>query len=193
MSDYYDDNAKLFIENSFNCDMSEGYNNFLKYLKSGDSILDAGCGSGRDSLYFINKGYKVTAFDNSLSMVNFASKATGLIVEKNSFLSIDYENQFDAIWASASLLHVSRKDLPSAFKKLYSALKENGILYCSFKRRSHDFKSENRFFTCFDEVSIKRFIDELSLFNIVDIYISNDSREKRENELWVCVILKKRK
>ncbi|MBK5200118.1 MAG: class I SAM-dependent methyltransferase [Spirochaetaceae bacterium] len=191
MSDYYDENTELYIKNTFYCDMSESYKIFLKYLEPGDSILDAGCGPGRDSLYFLKEDFKVSAFDNSQSMVDFASAKTGIKVDKNNFLDISYENQFNAVWASASLLHVSRKDLPVAFKNLYSALKVDGLFFCSFKCRSQDFKSGNRIFTCFNEVSFNKFIKDLPFFSILELYISQDKRENRDDELWVNVILKK--
>lgn len=192
MVDYYDKNTDLYIKNTFYCDMSESYKIFLKYLDPCASILDAGCGPGRDSLFFLKEGFKVSAFDNSQAMVDFASTTTGLKVDKKSFLDITYKNQFDAVWASASLLHVSKDNMSQAFKNLYDSLKANGILYCSFKRRTNDFKSGDREFTCFDELSIKVFINKLSLFDILELYISNDKREDRDNELWINAILRKK-
>lgn len=49
---YYNDHAKEYIDNTLNCDMSHLYNDFIKYLKEHDKVLDIGFGSGRDSLYF---------------------------------------------------------------------------------------------------------------------------------------------
>jgi SAM-dependent methyltransferase len=191
MENYYDKNSEAYIENTFYCDMDELYKPFLKYLDKGDSILDAGCGSARDSLNFIKRGYSVSAFDNSQKMVDFANSHTNINVEKKSFLDLDYKEEFDGIWACASLLHVDRYNLPLAFTNLHAALKSDGILYCSFKCRAYDFSTEDRTFTCFTKSSFKTFMDELSLFNILEIFISHDSRENRDNELWLNAILKK--
>ena len=191
MANYYDINSEFYIKNTLYCNMEELYEPFLKYLNKGDSILDAGCGTSRDTLNFIKRGYNVSAFDNSQKMVDFANSLSNIKVEKKSFLDIDYKEEFDGIWACASLLHVDRINLPLAFTNLYSALKRDGILYCSFKCRASDFSTEDRNFTCFTKSSFKTFIDDLSLFSILEIFITHDIRDNRENELWLNAIMRK--
>jgi SAM-dependent methyltransferase len=171
--------------------MKDVYKPFLKYLNEGDCILDAGCGSGRDSLYFLNEGFCVNAFDISNEMVKASTKLTGIEVQQLGFLDIKYNSNFNAIWACASLLHLNRKELPSAFEKLHHSLKSRGIMYCSFKLRESDFAKGNRNFTCFTENSFETFIDQLNIFEILEIYTTNDSREDRKNELWLNAILRK--
>ena len=61
--DYYNQNAKNFIENTQNVDMHLAQDKFLQLLDSQSSILDFGCGSGRDTKLFLEKGYQVTATD----------------------------------------------------------------------------------------------------------------------------------
>ena len=60
---YYKEHAKDFIENTINCDMSEQYRFFENYLNGFGTLLDIGFGSGRDSLYFLSKGYEVYSID----------------------------------------------------------------------------------------------------------------------------------
>ena len=62
---YYNDNAKAYIENTIKADVSDLYAHFLPKVPEGGSILDLGCGSGRDSKYFLEQGYQVTAVDGS--------------------------------------------------------------------------------------------------------------------------------
>ena len=104
--DFYDKNAKLFHKNTAKLSMSDFYDRFLKLLPKTAHILDAGCGGGRDSKYFINHEYKVTAFDASKGMVECAKKEINQPVLKLSFQKMDFKNLFDGIWACASLLHV---------------------------------------------------------------------------------------
>lgn len=59
--EYYNDHAAEFCNSIQSADMSACYEKFLKYLKIGSKILDAGCGSGRDSKYFIERGFSVIA------------------------------------------------------------------------------------------------------------------------------------
>ena len=67
---YYEINAKQYYESTVNLNMTVLYTPFLTYMPTYASILDAGCGSGRDALYFIKRGYKVTAFDNAPTLVS---------------------------------------------------------------------------------------------------------------------------
>jgi hypothetical protein len=60
---YYDQNAEQFVSDRLDVDMSELYKPFLALVPRGGRILDAGCGSGRDSLAFLNKGYDVVSMD----------------------------------------------------------------------------------------------------------------------------------
>ena len=74
-------------------------------------ILDAGCGSGRDSKAFQELGYAVSAFDASEEICRFATEYLGQEVQCRRFEDVIEENCYDGIWASASLLHVSKKDI----------------------------------------------------------------------------------
>ena len=71
--DYYNENAQSFFETTVNADMSLQLEDFIKLLPAGGYILDAGCGSGRDSLELKNRGFKIEAFDASKEMCRRAS------------------------------------------------------------------------------------------------------------------------
>ena len=71
---YYDDSANAYADLTLHADMSAIYERFQKYLAPGAAVLDAGCGSGRDSLHFMKAGYAVTAIDASQEMCAFASR-----------------------------------------------------------------------------------------------------------------------
>ena len=82
---YYDQNAQKFFSSTYQIDATELYDQFLPLLKSGSHILDAGCGSGRDTKSFIRAGFKVVAFDASPNLAELAGKHTGLVVEVCEF------------------------------------------------------------------------------------------------------------
>ncbi len=189
---YYDRHADSYISTTVSLDMSAQYSLFLPYLKQGSCVLDAGCGSGRDSLYFLEQGFKVEAFDISAAMVEHARALTGLAVRKLSFAELDYGSAFDGIWACASLLHVPRTELPEVFGLLHRALKPQGLLYCSFKEREEDFSTDDRSFTCFTEQGFQTFLSELSLFELVQLSHSADVREGRADEKWLNVLVSKK-
>ena len=75
--DFYNNNSKSYIESTLSIDMSHLYNDFLKHIPKGSNILDLGCGSGRDSLEFIKRGYNITAVDGSKELSIAASKIIG--------------------------------------------------------------------------------------------------------------------
>lgn len=187
---YYDDHAKEYFESSFTADMSETMTRFLKYVPLGGSILDAGSGTGRDTKTFLDLGYDVKAFDASIEMVKMSRKYTGLETQHLKFEDILYKNEFDGIWACASLLHVERQQLEHVFSLLKQALKREGVLYCSFKSRESDFTKDGRTFTCFTKEKLTEYLHKLSQFKILEIWESGDVRQNRETEIWINAILK---
>ena len=96
-------------------------------------ILDFGCGSGRDSKYFLNKGYKVKAMDGSKEMCKLASKYINQEVICMNFEELKDINTYDGIWACSSILHVEKENLSNILNKMINGLKFNGIIYTSFK------------------------------------------------------------
>ena len=107
--DYYNKYAAKEFEETVNQDMSGIMKEFLDLLEEGDTILDLGCGSGRDSLSFYELGYDVTPLDASEEMCKLAEIHTGLEVLQMTFEQMDFDNVFDGIWACASLLHTPKK------------------------------------------------------------------------------------
>ncbi len=185
---YYEENHQSFIQNTLDKDMRTQYSRFQRYLRPEGHILDAGCGSGRDSLYFKSKGHQVTAFDPSQKMCDFASGLLKQDVLRLGFEDMLFENCFDAIWASASLLHVSKEEMPSVLNRLALALKDEGLLYASFKQGDKEFIKEDRFFNSYTKESFTRLI-QTSPFLIKEIFSLEDTRPLKEGEWWLNVIL----
>ena len=84
-TDYYNDNAQNFYDSTVDVDMTDLYRKFLPVVGAEGRILDLGCGSGRDTKYFVDLGYKVDAIDASKEMVRLASRKTGLEVKHMTF------------------------------------------------------------------------------------------------------------
>ena len=122
---YYNKYTKSFIQTTRSVDFTNIQNKFLSYLPSGASILDFGCGSGRDTKYFLKRNYNVTAIDGSEEICKEASKYTGIKVKQMLFEELNDQNIYDGIWACASILHLSTNDLLRVFHKMNKALKEN--------------------------------------------------------------------
>ncbi len=189
--EYYNRNARAYYDQTVNLDISNCYNQFLKFIPLNGKILDAGCGSGRDSRLFKQQGYSVVSFDISKDLVDLASRLIGQKVLHMSFSDLDFENEFHGIWASASLLHVPQEEIDDVFGKLSKALKENGILYASFKYGSKERKDGDRFFNDYNEEKLKLFINCHKNLKIENIWITEDVRADRKNEFWVNALFMK--
>ena len=130
---FYNNNAERYAAQTKYIDVSDLYTDFEECLCPGDRILDLGCGSGRDSKYFLERGYDVVPVDGSAEMCRVASEYLGIPVQQKLFSEIEYREEFDGIWACASLLHVPKVQIRDVMEKVSRALKEQGVLYASFK------------------------------------------------------------
>jgi len=189
---FYNENAKDFFENTINADMKEAYDKFNKYLKKGDIVLDLGCGSGRDSNYFLNYGYNVISVDYSDEMVKMASNYLDKNVLKVDMREMDFKNEFHGIWACASILHMKKSEIPNVLKNCYNALKNKGILYMSFKYGEGEVERKGRHFSNFTEVSFSKLLKTLDIFEILEVWKTADVRPDRKNEFWLNIIVRKK-
>ena len=188
---YYDKNADRFLNDTANLDMSGHYQRFLGYLGAGSSVLDAGCGSGRDALKFKDLGYKVSAFDASFKMVQAATKLTGLVVHQMTFEEMSLAQQYDGIWACASLLHVKRANLKKVLISLSKSLSERGVLYCSFKYGEAERQKGDRYFNDMNEELLDGIISGISSLELAEFWVSSDARKERFSESWLNFVLQK--
>jgi SAM-dependent methyltransferase len=186
---YYDKNADAFAADTVSVDLTHLYAPFLDHILQGGLILDAGCGTGRDSLAFLKAGYRIEAFDASSEMVRIARKNTGLNVLQMSFQEMSFERRFDGIWACASLLHVHKTEELGVFEKLSHALKQGGVLYASFKLGIDErIDANGRYFNNHNQGSISKLCAQVPLLKIANIWETSDSRPGRESEQWLNVI-----
>lgn len=189
MNNYYKEKKDSFINDTINCDMSSQYDLFEKYLNNdAKTILDIGFGSGRDSLYFSNK-YEVYSID---PLEEFCSHAIELGLKNVSCMKVqdmDFKNMFDGIWACASLLHIPSYELVDVLNRCYAALKDNGVMYCSFKYGEYEGQRNGRFFIDLIEERFRQYVSKTN-FSILEVSITEDVRPDRL-ERWLNVVMKK--
>ena len=190
--EYYNENVSKFVNDTQDVVFCATQDLFLSYLNEGDSILDFGCGSGRDTKYFLSKGYKVDATDGSEEICKVASDYTGINVKCLLFNELDEIDKYDGIWACASILHLDRDDLIDVFNRIARALKDNGILYTSFKYSEFEGMRNGRYFTDFTIESFNEFQTNIPEFIIEKNWITSDARAGREDEKWLNLIMRKK-
>lgn len=189
--DYYNKNTKNFIESTISVEFETMQNIFLEKLAPTSYILDFGCGSGRDTAYFLSRGYQVDATDGSLELCRFASDYTGIEVKYQLFQELDEVEKYDGIWACASILHLEKSELPEVFHKMCRALKGNGIIYTSFKYGDFEGERNGRYFTDLTESSARGLLKEVPMLVIEEEWITGDVRPDRGDERWLNLILRK--
>ena len=187
--DYYNKNADSFIQGTVSVDFKETQDKFLKLL-TGKKVLDFGCGSGRDTKYFLESGFDVTATDGSEELCKSASTYTGIQVKHMLFQDLNEADCYDGIWACSSILHLSKDELRIVINKMSRALKPNGIIYTSFKYGNFEGERNGRFFTDFTLDVFEDFISDVKDIVIEEYWITGDVRPGREEEKWLILILR---
>ena len=189
--EYYDQNAEQFFKTTADVDFTGTQDRFLRYLGLGSRILDLGCGSGRDTRYFLEKGYQVDATDGSAEICRLASEYTGIPVKQMLFSELDAEEEYDGIWACASILHLPEDELRDVMHRIGTALKEGGIFYTSFKYGDFAGERNGRYFRDFTEESFREFLTDFHEFRMTDQWITSDVRPNRGEERWLNVLLRR--
>jgi SAM-dependent methyltransferase len=186
---YYDYHAQAYVEATLRIDMRVIYDRFLKHIRPRGRILDAGSGSGRDTLAFLERGYEVEAFDSSPTLCALSTRLTGIQTRLLRFQDFESLPRYDGIWACASLLHVPKEDLQDAVGRLIRALNPNGALYVSFKKGSGERMSDDgRFYLDLDEPSLRRIFANFQSVRLVDVWVSGGEGAKRGKDEWLNAI-----
>ena len=189
--DYYNQNAAGFTAETVQVDFEPTQKRFLDKLAAGAAILDFGCGSGRDTKYFLSQGYQVDAVDGSAELCRLAGEYTGVNVKNMLFHELAEVERYDGIWACSSILHLPPEELADVMRKMVIALKYNGIIYASFKYGTFAGERNGRYFTDMTEDAFADFIKQIKNIKIEEQWITSDVRPEWSDEKWLNLILRK--
>lgn len=187
---WYEENAESYCAETIGALVQDALDEFLSRLPAKGRVLDIGCGSGRDSLYFLSHGFSVDAMDASSSMASVASTNSGLKVEVRDALSIRERAKYDGVWAQASLLHLHPEDLKKALFLISEALKPGGILYVSFRKKDSDGREGERWYTNMTRERLDKMLP--SSLRLEKNWESRDVRKSMDH-IWLSTIIVKEK
>ncbi|MFC4654062.1 class I SAM-dependent methyltransferase [Rheinheimera marina] len=177
---FYDENASSYFDSTFSIDMTEIYKKVRAYVPNGGSVLDAGCGVGRDTQYFIRHGFKVSSFDASARMVELCNQYPFAFCEQKSFADIDYPPTFDLVWACASLLHLNESEFENAISRLVKTLGPDGYFYFSLKKKIDNSKTAERDFYTYGDDYIHELLATRYKLTEVEIWESGSALSDNE-------------
>jgi SAM-dependent methyltransferase len=138
---HYEQRAEEFRAGTQDHDVSQNIAALLRHIQGAPpfSILDFGCGPGRDLKSFTGLGHSAVGLDGASAFIAMARAATGCEVWQQDFLRLELPaERFDGIFANASLFHVPSKELPRVLLELYGALKPAGVLFSSNPRGKNE-------------------------------------------------------
>lgn len=171
---------------------------FLSFLGEKASILDIGCGPGRDARIFSDKGYHVVGIDLSKKMIAAAKKK----VKNAQFKVMDAlklkfnDCSFDGIWANAILMHLPKKDVTKVIREIHRILKNNGIFYLSVKEGKGEvllpddrYGGVKKFWSFFTKWEIEEAVKNAGLI-IVDSYVTGKQHVYATHP-WISVFARK--
>jgi len=190
---YYNVNAKSYFDSTINGNMQLSYDKFLKHIPKEGYILDFGCASGRDSKYFLEKGYKIKAIDGSIELCLLAEKYLNHKVEHMYFSELNDKNTYDGIWSCASILHLKEHEFIKILKKMIEALKIEGIMYISFKDGIGEEIINGRYFKYYTKDEFINIVNSFNALKILDVYTTKSTTNINEERTWNNFILKRTK
>ncbi|MDT3670263.1 MAG: class I SAM-dependent methyltransferase [Aromatoleum sp.] len=190
---HYDRNADAFWSGTRDHDVRQNYDALFGTILTAPpwSILDFGCGPGRDLAYFRSLGHEAVGLDGSEAFVEMAREFSGCQVLHQDFLALDLpEARFDGVFANASLFHVPREVLPDVLAKLHATLKPQGVLFSSNPRGNNEEGMAGGRYGCYHDLDAWRRYVGAARFVEIDHYYRPPGLP-REQQPWLATVWRK--
>ena len=190
---HYDQHAEEFREGTRDHDVSQNIAALLRHIEGEPpfTILDLGCGPGRDLEAFAALGHHAIGLEGAARFVAMAREHTGCTVWQQDFLALDLPDQhFDGIFANASLFHVPSQELPRVLQQLHATLKPGGVLFSSNPRGNNEEGwSRRRYGVYHDLESWRRRLSDALFVELEHYY--RPAGLPREMQPWLASVWRK--
>ncbi len=190
MSDFYERNHRHYFESTVDIDPSPFLQPLAARLEPGGTILDIGCGSGRDLRWFADRGFRPTGFEKSPGLAHLARRHSECPVIEGDFNDFDFSGlRFDALVLVGSLVHVARKSLPDVFRSVCRALPPDGVVLVTLKEGTGTSHSrDGRVFTLWSKEELER-VFTCRRFRMLDF--SRSVSRLHPDHVWLGFVLKR--
>jgi len=179
-------NCKQYFEKTFSIDPSPFLSPFVKLLPSGASVLDVGCGSGRDLLWLKNLGYKAVSFERSKGLAQMARKNSGCKVIEGDFEVFDFSTlSFDAVLSSGSMVHTPHENVSATLINITKSML-SAIVYISFKEGLGTKVDGDRIFYLWSDNDLKNLFKENG-FEVIASTVSESAVNSKD--VWIGYVL----
>ena len=190
---HYDRMAGPYWIGTRDHDVSQNYAALLEAFNREPpySILDLGCGPGRDLRYFDSLGHEVVGLEGSKELVEMARRHSGCEVLHQDFIRLELpKSRFDGVFANASLFHVPSQELPQVLRTLHASLKPDGDMFSSNPRGNNEEGFSGDRYSCFFDLDTWRNYVTAARFSEVKHYYRPPGRP-RHQQPWLATIWRK--
>jgi SAM-dependent methyltransferase len=188
--DHYEQRAADFREGTRDHDVSQNVAALLERIEVAPpaTILDFGCGPGRDLATFTRLGHRAIGLEGCAQFAAMARADTGCEVWQQDFLALDLPAAtFDGVFANASLFHVPSQELPRVLRELHAALKPGGVLVASNPRGANEEGwNHGRYGVYHDLDAWRRFLHDASFVELDHYY--RPPGLPREQQPWLASV-----
>ena len=188
--EHYREHAEDFREGTRDHDVSQNIAALLEHIVGSPpfTILDFGCGPGRDLAAFTQLGHRAIGLEGAAPFVAMAREATGCEVWQQDFLKLDLPDRyFDGIFANAALFHVPTQELPRVLRELRTALKPEGVLFSSNPRGNDEEEWKRGRFGAFHRLETwRRYVTEVGFVELAHYY--RPAGLPREQQPWLATV-----
>jgi len=190
---YYEANAADFWAGTKDHDVTQNYEALLGSIEGAGpfTILDFGCGPGRDLVSLRSLGHEAVGLDGCANFCAMARKHSGCEVLQQDFLALSLAaGRFDGVFANASLFHVPSAELPGVLAALWAALKERGVLFSSNPRGVNSEGWNGDRYGCYwDHQRWKTIVSAAVFEETAHYYRPKD--KPREDQSWLATVWRK--
>jgi SAM-dependent methyltransferase len=191
---HYERGAQSFWEGTQDHDVSQNYQALLSRIEGNApfSILDFGCGPGRDLKHFSSLGHEAVGVDGCASFCQMARAHAGCEVLHQDFLKLSLPpGRFDGVFANASLFHVPSQELHRVLGQLHDSLKPGGVLFSSNPRGNNTEGWSSERYSCFYDLETWRaHLDRVGFMELAHYY--RPEGKPRAEQPWLATVWRRR-